>query len=141
MKSEEKQLDLLLQNIGGRSTLYEREEPKTAKIKEKPTIKQKETAKKMKPRPQKTPMQKKMPKVRVPIMALKPQKMIDSPNAFVETWTQLPQKAPLIFAKVKTNIVQSALTVRKRLPGYVYPSRQDMLSDHKKQKQNMASRK
>lgn len=139
MKSEEKKVDLLLQNLGGKEALYEQKEHQ---VKNKSNALNKETRKKQQPKKVKVEHSRQKPRSRNTVVAVK-QNMTSNKvksNSYTESKSKVIKNMTITLAKLKENIVQSALTVRKKMPGYVYPSRQDMLLDQK-HKQDMHHRK
>lgn len=134
MKSEERQDDLRLLSLGGPSAVNNRREQKVkvkavANKNQKGQVLQKSKHEK----PIKHIKSKPSTKGKKTVVAIKAQKNSKKPipQPAKEITVPISEKLMITLAKTKSNIVQSALTVRKKMPGYVYPSRQDMLLDQK----------
>lgn len=174
MKSEEKQMDLLLYNLGGSRAVNERtsknrnqksvkvtnrQEQKVAVLPETPKVKSNQpspTSNKTRTNPNTNGTQRnknKQQPVRVQsnkaaqnrkqttkvIQAVTANK-VPAASSQEQVDLEFRLKLQIAYDKAKNQIAKNALAIRKKMPGYVYPSRQEMLLDQQA-KENVPSDK
>lgn len=150
IKSEEKQLDLLLYNLGGSSAVEERvrKNKRAVKVKRevaskpatKPATKPVVAAVKATQKPQAKPKQTSKVTKRVPVTKMAPTKTTKTIPKEQPIELAFHLKMVIFYDTAKENISQKILSLRKKMPGYVYPSRQEMLLDQQA-KENVPSSK
>ncbi|MBQ0140003.1 MAG: hypothetical protein KBT36_11935 [Kurthia sp.] len=124
MKSEERQLDMLLQSLGGKASVKTPPHQPTQTKKQSPKNRsgairgsQKKTSANR--------LQKQATANKTPIVKLMSKKLW----ALKPKFTEFQIKMQVLFMRIYENISHFSLMLRKKMPGYVYPSRDDMLRD------------
>lgn len=169
MKSEEKQMDLLLYNLGGSRAVNERASknrtqksvkvtntgeqrvavlPESAKVKStQPSINKTRVNSSIKgSQPKKSneraisnkAAQNKKQTTEV-IQAVTPNKRLAA-STQEQVDLEFRLKLQIAYVQTKNRIAKNVLAIRKKMPGYVYPSRQEMLLDQRA-KENVPSDK
>lgn len=143
LKSEEKQLDLQLYNLGGSSAVEQRVRKKKPATRVKVEERSKSSVKPVNS-PVKVNQSQKKQAIQKPIQKLKQtsqtvKRVPVTKGAPVNQPKPLPMEEPvdlafhlkmtIVYDNTREILAKKVLSLRKKMPGYVYPSRQEMLLD------------